>query len=398
MKKTDKILVLANIVLAGFTLAVVFHYLVGICLQTAEAHKTFLLEQIFSFGDFLNLMPKVHTFAPYTPPAEWQQYFPLSYLVLLPFSYIKNPLLSYFLFAAIFILSFIFFNFKFFKCEELGKLQSFQNFFILTFLSYPFLFVLDRGNFDMFVFPFFAGFIIALWRGKHTLAAVLLGIVNSFKPFSFIFLILFLFSKKYKEFFVSILTSFLFVAGGFMIYQGNFFDQVSVMIESIGYFKSAYLLNPPGGLENSSSIFLALKAYFCVDLNLISPAELLGICNIISLVLAALAVVFTWREKVFWKKIALLTLYTFVAPPAVFDYKLIFLFPVLYLFVNEPTQSKFDFVYAVLFALLLIPKKYILVLAQTPYFMTFSVFANPVIILLLMFLIIFEQFFKRGKV
>lgn len=397
MNKENKILILSSIVLTGFIIAVFFHYILGFYLNTK--YNTFLFDPNQFFGDFTTLLPKLIGFAPYSPPGEWQQYFPLSYLILTPFAYIGNKVIASMLFGFTFVSFFLYWNIKCLKCNNLEKAQNFRNILIISFLTYPFLYVLDRGNFDMIIFIFFTLFVSAFQRGKYTSAAILLGIVNSFKPFSFLFPVIFLFEKKYKEFFLCIGTTFLFVMGGFLIFKGNIFDQLSVLFQSWVWAKKTFILKANGGMNNSSSLFMALKWYFCYMNNIISPQALDKICHYANSIITLFITFFAWKEKVFWKRITLLTLYMLTIPAVVFDYKLIFIFVPIWLFLNAEEKSKFDLIYLILFGLILIPKKYFIfgLLLKKMYLVIFSVWFNPIIMLTFMGLIIAEQFLRQKK-
>lgn len=397
MEKRNKILLLSNIVLIGFFIAVVFHYILGFYMNLGYSFNTFLSEPYRAFDDFLGLLPKIKSFNPYTPPADWQNYFPLAYLILIPFAYIKNQLLSYFLFLYMFLTFFIYTNIKFFNCKSLNKFDNFQNIFILTFLSYPFLCLVDRGNFDMIVLIFSMLFVLFFQKEKYSASAITLGIINALKPFSLLFLFLFLFEKKYKEFFLSIITTLLLIIGGFMIFKGSILDQFSVMLTSFIYVKQLFLFNLSGATSNGSSLFIALKFLLCSFNHFISVASLIKIYNVITLFITFFTVFFLWKEKEFWKKITLLTLYMLTIPYAVFDYKLILLFVPLWLFIEKKEKSKFDLAYTICFGLLLIPKRYIIVfgLIHKINLILFSIVANPLIMLTFMGLIIVEQFRQK---
>lgn len=397
MNKENKVLIISSIVLIGFIMAVFFYYILGFYLGTS--YNTFLFSPEQFFNDFTALLPKLIGFAPYTPPSEWQNYFPLAYLFLTPFAYIKNKLISSILFGSIFVGFFLHWNIKNLKCEALDKSQNLRNIFIMTFLSYPFLYVIDRGNFDMITFVFFAFFVFAFQSKKYKTAAVLLGIINAFKPFSLLFLVLFVFEKKYRELFLCLGISFLLVLGGFMIFKGNIFNQISVMLQSWRFAWQTYVLKLNGGMNNSSSLFMSLKYFFCLSHKLTTPFLLDKICNYIGSIITVFTIFFTWREKVFWKKITLLTLYMLTVPSIVFDYKLIFIFVPVWLFINAKEASKFDLIYTILFGLMLIPKKQ-LILEFVPTEITlgiFSVIFNPLIMLTFMGLIIFERVIINKK-
>lgn len=399
MNKKDKVLILSSIILAGFIIAVFFHYILGFYLNSP--YNTFLFYANQFFDDFTGLIPKLVGFAPYSPPSDWQQYFPLSYLVLTPFAYIKNKLFASVVFGLIFVSFFVYWNIKELACENLDKTQNFRNIFIMTFLSYPFLYVLDRGNFDMIIFIFFTFFVHALYEGKYKKAAILLGVVNAFKPFSFLFPVVFLFEKKYREFFLCVGISLMLILGGFLCFKGNILYQMHILYQSWDSAQNDFVISLKGGLNNSSSLFMALKLYFCVVAQKISPFVLSKIYNWFTIIFTLVTIFFAYREKVFWKRISLLTLYMLAIPTVVFDYKLILLFAPLWLFINNNEKSKFDLIYLVMFGLLLIPKKFMIIhyTLNAIQLGVLSVWLNPLIMLAFMGLIIYEQFLvsKRGK-
>lgn len=399
MQKSDKITLISTIVLVGFVFAVIFHYILGYYCGFEYPLNTFLLLPSEAIGDFWDLLPKIKGFAPYVAPAEWQNYFPLGYLILVPFAYIKSKVFAYIVFVLIFISYFWYANVKNATCEKFSKLQNFQNIFVLSFLTYPFLYILDRGNLDMMIFILFASFVFALEKNKYQGAALFLGVINAIKPFSVLFLLLFLFEKKYREFFLSVATSFLLIVGGFLLFKGSIFDQISVMIQSLEYFHVSFILFISSGTVNSSSLFMALKYLLSNQLGLIPTTELVKICAPISFLITLFTGVFAWKEKIFWKRITLLTLYMVVVPYASFDYKLLFLFVPMWLFFRAK-ETRWDLVYAVLFALLLIPKRFLMVpiesFSQIKFYLL-SVVLNPIMILLFMGLIVAEGFYNKKK-
>ena len=82
-----------------------------------------------------------------------------------------------------------------------------------------------------------------------------------------------------------------------------------------------------------------------------------------------------------------------------FDYKLIFLFIPLWLFVNAEEKTKFDLIYTILFALLLIPKRFFLVLGPGVFkWFSLSLVTNPLIMIIFVGLIIFEQLYNKKEV
>lgn len=405
MDKSNKVTVISTIVLVGFVLGVVYHYILGFYVGLGKFFNTFLFDPSIAFNDFFELIPFVKNFAPYNRPCSWINYFPLAYILFFPFTLIKSKFLSYLVFASIFLSYFTYSNIKFLRCEKLTKLENFQNIFILTTLSYPVLFVLDRGNLDMLLFILFASFVFAFKSEKYLLSAWILAILNAIKPFTLIFLVLFLFKNRFKETFFNLIITVLLVIGGFMLLKGDFFDQISTLIINLAKFKQHYVYNNNNhfGMFNGSSLFMPLKLFFTrwSIHPVMSTNVLVNIYGYLSFFITAITIFFAYKEKTFWKQISILTLYMLLIPYLVNDYKLIFLFVPIWLFIKEKEKSNFDLAYAILFGLLLIPKNIVfldyLFLGRV---FSISIIINPIIMIIFMGLIIFEQLNlsqKRGK-
>ena len=426
MEKENKIALISTIVLIGFFLAVVYHYFLSYYMGLKAPFDSFVFPSYKAFCDFFEILPLIRDFSPYSETSIWIAYFPLSYILLYPFSLIKNPMLAYSIFAGGFLSFLAYVNTKILYSKAFSKLQNFQNIFIFTFLTYPVLYNLDKGNFDMFLFVVLALFVYFFKKEKYMAAAVLLAVENAIKPSAVLFLLLLLFKKKYKEFFVSIFLTAFFVIGGFLALKGGFFDQISVYIKNLAPFKLVYVYNDSNnlGLMFTSSIFMPLKWLFCqVSSNpLMTTHEFDKIYSIVSNILSVAMIYFIWREKSFWKQIMLLTLNMLVFPYLIYDYKLIFLFIPLLLFINAKEKTKFDTVYTVLFSLFLIPKNIIFINSAAlsdhsllDFYMgvneatnfhlhnihwsqiSLSTIVNPLIMLIFIGLIIFEQYKRKEQ-
>lgn len=405
MEKSEKVLLLSTIVLVGFIVAVIFHYILGIYLNLPYPYNTFLWNPEWAFNDFTNIVGIIiKNLAPYKTINLYINYFPLAYIVFFPFTFIKNQIIAFLFFASIFLCFFTYANIKNFNCKNLTPLQNFKNIFILTILSYPFLMVLDRGNIDMLLFMLFCGFVYFFKSEKYTFSSVFLAIINAMKPSFVIFLFLFLFKKKYKEFFLSLIITIFLIISGFMMLKGEIFSQMSVLISNLALFKilCAFRNDTTIGMFGGSSLFMALKLLLTrLSLTpLISTVLLTKIYNIFSLLIVPVILFFTWRENFFWKQISLLCFYTLTIPYITNDYKFIFLFVPIWLFVNASEKSKFDFAYIVLFGLLLIPKNIIIAnyISKMYIYFSMSIIFNPIIMIIFISLIIFEQFYLKRKI
>ncbi len=74
--------------------------------------------------------------------------------------------------------------------------------------------------------------------------------------------------------------------------------------------------------------------------------------------MAAIAGYTLFLEQTLWKKVFLTISLFLLFPLSSADYRLIFIFIPLFMFVNEKEVSGYDLFYALIFALLLIPKNY----------------------------------------
>lgn len=392
MNKSEKIFLLSNIVIVGFFIAIIFHYFCANILHLEDPFNTFLLYPKWFIADIKNITDASLYLKPFSMPDSMVNYFPLIYFFLFPFALLKNYLIEYTVFLLVFLCFFSFQNYKNFSCKDFSKLQNFQNVFILTFMTYPFLYLLERGNIDMLLMILFTLSIYAFYSKNYLKSSVLLAIINAIKPFCLPFLILFVYEKRWKELFINIfLTTFL-VVGGFLLLQDNIFSQFAGLKTNLLLYKQQFLYHPFNGTSTCSSLFQALKLIY-YNAGLTATDFLVKIYGFIIFFGTLITVYFAWKETVFWKRIALLTLYMSVFPYIIFDYKLIFLFIPLWFFVNSEEKSRFDLIYTILFGLLLIPKKQLIFFPITD----FSTIVNPIILLCFMGLIIYEQLKKEKE-
>jgi len=402
MGKSEKVTLLASIVLVGFVFAIIFHYILGFYLHLPYPFNTFLCIPDQAFSDFTSTLSRIRNFTPYSSPDPWMTYFPLAYIILFPFSLIKHRLIAYLIFASGFLSFLTFMNIKNLYNKNLTKVENFTNIFILTFMTYPVLYAMDRGNFDLFLFVLFSGFVYSFKNEKYFLSAALLGIENAIKPFPSLFLILFLLKKRFKEFFLSLAISALLIIGGFLVLKGGFFNQLQVYINNLVIFKKTWIYGANSlGLSEASSLFAALKFLLCSVNQIISINLLEKLYTYIGFIITAITIYFTCKEKTYWKKVTLLTLNMLLVPYIIIDYKLIFLLVPIWLFVNAKEKTKFDMAYTVLFGLLLVSKKLFVLWVKSGHLsqlITYGVIINPLIMLIFVGLIIFEQFYTKKEV
>lgn len=399
MEKSQKVTLLSIIILVGFTFGVIYHYILAYYLHAGEPYNTFVYPASQAFCDFTGMLPYIKDFAPYQQTSLWIVYFPLTYILMFPFSLFKPTPPVYLFYISGFVAYLIFMNIKMFSCKNLTKMQNFQNIFIITLLSYPILYNLDKGNIDMYLFVLFGLCVYAFKSEKYFISSILLALINAMKPFTILFLLLFLKKKKYKEFFFSIILTALLIIGGFMVLKGNFFDQICYLIKSVALFKSNYAMPNIVGMGFSSSLFMPLKGVFMQFYA--TPADIVNFIKIygyISYAITGLTILFMLLEKSLWKQLTLIICNFILLPYITYDYKLIFLLIPIWLFINEKEKSRFDLAYLILFGLLFIPKALMIpfpAVNNTSNWLSFSAMVNPFIMIGICLLIILEQFLNK---
>jgi hypothetical protein len=392
MKKSTKINILATIILVGFTFGILYHYVLGFYMNKGSLYNSFLYPSNWAFCDFFDILPYIKHFKPYQEGTLWIVYFPLTYIIMLPFAFIKNKIIAYLLYLSGFVIYLTYMNRKNFSCKNLNKLQNFQNIIVITFFSYPFLYCIDKGNVDIYLFVLLGFWAYAFKREKYWLSSFLLALINAMKPFTLYFLLLYLMKKKYKEAFLSILLAGLFVLGGFLFFHDGLIHQMNILIGNVNLYKKAYTSGSNIFLAFCSSVFIPLKIILLnFSQTFFSSKTFVLIYDYLSYAVTIITLFFVWQEKVFWKQLTLLICNFLLLPYVTYDYKLIFLFIPLWFFVNTEKTSKFDLVYIILFALLFIPKNIMISFPEGSR-TSFSAIVNPVIMILLTVLIIYEQF------
>lgn len=396
MEKSLKVIIFSSIILVGFAVGVIYHYFLTFYFHKSGVYESFIYPANFAFCDFSGSFKYIKDLKPYESVNMWVVYFPLTFWFLLPFAYIKNGLVSYSLYISGFVTYLIYMNTKMFSCKDFTKLQNIQNVFIITLLSYPVLYCLDKGNFDIYLFVLLGFWAYAFQREKYGLSAVLLGLINAMKPFTLYFLLLYLIKKRYKECILSIALMAFLIIGFFLIIPDNLSFEVMNFLKSIEMYKNTYTIQNDIGMSFVSSLYMPMKALMLHFSTAPKDVRTFNtfydyFCQFITII----TLFFVWKEKTFWKQLTLLICNFLLLPYCTYDYKLIFLFIPIWMFINQKEIFKTDWIYLILFALLFIPKNIVVdfpgIHDSTVSWLSFSAIVNPIIMIMLSGLIIFEQ-------
>ena len=234
--------------------------------------------------------------------------------------------------------------------------------------SYPILFVMDRGNIEVYLWLVLALGVWAYMRGGWTLAATLFGVAASMKLYPAVYLGLLLAKKRYKAFFFGILVAILATIVSLWILGPTIHLAYLGVNQRLHNFGSTYVsTTQPGGIGFDHSLFSLVKASL-PDHNYQAYASFyLPFAAVVGIV------VYFWR---IWRlprinQVLALTIAAVVLPPISYEYTLIHLYipwALLTLYAVETAESSgslqrvrglgFCFV---CFAFLMTPESYFIV-------------------------------------
>lgn len=397
LSSQNKIDLISTIIVVGFTLSV-FHYYISVFYLGRGS--TFLVPPDFKSNDFFTQVQAAKDLNPYYNSGGFASiYFPFSYIIF----YIFSPLdrkLSFIIFSLIFIIYFAFYNYRNLNIGDNSNVNSnvnkFKNFFIFTFLTYPFLFEIDRGNLDSFLFISLSLFAYFYMKKDFSKSCLFLSFALAMKLFPGVFLVLFLKDKKYKEAVYTLLFAIGLTLGSLLLFKGGFtsnilghLNNLKMDMNSVEYVGMAYG-SSLWAVIHDGIIFISNRGFISLSI-----PELFVIYIVfagILFILLSLYVIFI--EKEFWKSYALLTFSILLLPFISFDYRLLLIFIPLYIFIKSSDRTfKNDLFYTITFALLLIPKNFFFILIVEH--VSIGLLLNRLIMILMSAFIIWEGLKNR---
>jgi hypothetical protein len=379
MDRNQKIAIASLIITIGFAFSIIYHYVSGMYLKLSYPFNSFLFRPDDLFMDFI--WPYTVSNNPYRVARADFQNFPFLYRVASLFTVLQ---LKY---ALMLFITFFVYGF-FMICRVQLKVTnctlSYQNAFIFTFMTYPFLFALDRQNLEILVFFCLYCFVF-LYRKNSYISSAMLGLAIALKAFPVILAVLLISDRRFKEILVAAGVALGATLISYLSYPGGLVSNIVSHVHNLSLYTKDYVIDMEG-LPCGNSLFGAFK-YIGIMLRprwVITgmPAYLetyYGILIGILFILLTAYVIF-W-EKEFWKKVTLLICAMNLFPFISGDYKLLHLFIPLFLFINKGEHERTDQVILVLFALLLIPKDYLNLPVMPEASMT--VLINPILMLIL---------------
>jgi len=387
MDKQTKLDLITTVMIAGFGVAIIYHYIVGKYLGLSYPHDAFLFTPDDKFRDFLNMLDYRSFFSwLFKNDAAANAIFPVMGWLISPFSAIKNHNTSLTIFLGISI-TFITLT-TWYQIKGKSVTINIRYLFVLTFMSFPVLFLLDRANFEIFVYIFLFGFVFFYVNNWYYLSVLMLSLAICLKIFPAVFLVLFVSDKKYVEALLTVLLTMGLTVIPLSLSTFGLERSLAAIASNLDSYNKLYALKDMG-LDFGHSAFGLLKVLL-YRLHLqdsiaycLRPYTLVVLCLFI---IVSCHIIFV--ETQLWKKVMLLVASMCLFPHVSADYKLLHIYIPMFLFLNTPDKDRNDFLYALLFSLLLIPKNYRKILKISGSYP--GIVIDPLLLTVFMMLIIYS--------
>ena len=357
--KLSRVRLLVTIVLVGTLVSIVWHYVSRFYVGQGYPRSTFLYPPQYAFSDWGDVYNGAKEFLRGAP---WQfGYFPFAGLVAVTTTILPRTV-GFILMIGLFlgVLGLILRRWVF-DCEE-HALTSARGIVILVGLSYPVLFVLDRGNMEMLVFAFIAGFFYFTYvRECSWMAALCLAAAISFKLYPATLLLLLLAERRYKPLVLTVIF-----AGGLtaisvgllaVVGHHSLADVWQMNISGKEYFQQTMTIEG-SGVGHNHSLWGLVGLWEMLRREAVADWQTTLYAVAAAAIFLGLVAHAVFRETERWKLVLLATVPWLLLPYVSFDYTLIGLYFPLVFFLNARRVSRWDVVYVALFGILLVPVDY----------------------------------------
>lgn len=363
----NKLALLLACIFAGFIASVYFHY-VFLVHDSFDPTKvaslnnplsTFLPSGVARFCDFYGITRDWVEKNQFYGVGFQNVYFPAAYLFVNLFSQVDQylSLLAYLLIFVTYISIcsyYLVFNKHFDSAAN--KVHGCM----IVFITYPFLIAFYTANFEIISFILLSLFFICFLNDKFNLSALFLGLSISMKLFPGVFLIYLLIKKQYflifKTVLVVIIASFVALAlfkGG--VLDDSLFGYITRLIDSQKMHTKFFVTEVGVGYRyghsilNTASSFLGFRA---TNLVVEKYAALMFLC------FAMISIALYKFTKSNFKLVTAFTAIMLLFPITSQDYKLLYVFIPLTMYLNQSKLIRFEVLYFFSFLLLMVPKDY----------------------------------------
>lgn len=391
MNARSKLIFITRVVLWGLAAAIFYSAMMSFISGWYYPNNTFLFNPVCKFSDFFDpLRAMKNGFAPYSNPNFLMPHFPFAMFIEYLFTFIPRDL-SFLLFSTIFVTYYLFSAYYFLKGHVERRYLKWHLPALLL-LSYPFLFLIDRANFEALVYVFISLFVYFQYIDRRpNLALILLASAIAMKLFPAIFLLLFIADRDYKGLIKTVVLTVVLTLATLAAAMGGMAENWVLFNASLSKYFELYALGTSKhcfGLAFGHSLFGVLRLFFAVFHPETYTASIKGILPFYNVFVAAYALVISAYvvlvEKILWKRIAILVFTFNLLPYVSADYKLIHLLVPVLLFIKAPDTGNSK-LYCLLFGLLLVPKAFYRfpgIISDSGFSdITLSIVLNPVLML-----------------
>ena len=347
------------VVLAGTSTSIAFHYVMGAYLHFKYPYSSFLFLPKDRFMDFFNVYDDAVRFHP--GASSNMVYSPL----LHAFMTVTTAVPAWLAFAVVLAAFLATLAALLWKWTTAGlrvdPMVRVLHVAVLTFLAYPVLFVVDRGNLEMVVFVMLAAFFYLYYVRHSPWAWLPLSLAIASKYYWITLVILLLLDRRVRQAILAVGGAVVVSAVAVLFLAGASGYSLTAVLASLrttldGHMGATGVL---GIASHSHSLWAWViciirwsdYAFYWLPVN--------RIYTLSALLILLLVVRRLWRGRFAdWQKATAIVACTLVLPFESMDYTLIHLYFPLTLFAIAAGRFRLKWVVAVLFALLLIPLDY----------------------------------------
>jgi hypothetical protein len=359
MDRTAKVSYLSLIVIVGFAGSVGYHYVQGVYFGRPYPQNTFLFDPAVHGSDFQDVLHDGHTLNPYL------QYSSAQYPLLALIGFVLSLIPKYADVAFLVIVSMGFMMLSMASLRLANWWSSATHVLVIAFLSYPFLFAIDRANFELLVFVLLLAFLHFFTRGQHGWGALCLGLAIALKLYPVVLLVLYIPAKNVRAMFLGLSVAAAATLGSLLCFEGGLWANASFLLQAGNIQSNPAFLEftsfSSNMVQRGVSLLTFLKV-ISIETGFIrgmAGALFMSRYLISSAVVGAVALAYSVLvEKDLWRRVAVLVLAMLLLPPISADYKLLLVYLPLYLFINSDRPSRLDPAFLAVFGALLVPKSY----------------------------------------
>jgi hypothetical protein len=386
MTRIAKIKLISWIISIGLLVAIPYHYYFYITgLKTGDWYPlgTFLCPPVIRFGDFADVYGAVLKKNPYH--TYQAVYFPAAYAVMLGLSQFKLDCARWIYFVG-FGATLYYIVYSFTRLDSFPVWGRMLSAVIISFCTYPFIFLIDRGNIEGLVFLTIAGTYLCFRNERYGLASALIATGAALKGYPIVFAVLFLNRRLYPYFFMSVFLAFLAEVASLQLFLLPVKESLAGFRHSLYLFNLNYVFLDKGLSKLCSLLSTVKVTALTIACNNANYHPDIGVLvrrytSAILLSLAYMAFHVIVIEKVLWRKFSILLIAIVVLPSVSYDYKLIHVVLLALIYSERKSRSKIeDLTCGILISSTIIPKEYLFLnflMADSWADISWNVFYNP---------------------